>query len=81
MLYKQGLTLSTVRLSGTSDIDSCTSVQLLFRLTSGIIRRIIRRVIMGPVRSPLWVLGGDPHPTQAMKIWEPIARQSSSFPS
>ena len=54
-LSAQGLTLSTVPSSGTSDIDCRTiiSVQLLFRLTSGIIRRIIRQVITGPVRSPL----------------------------
>ena len=54
-MSKQGLTLSTVPSSGTSDIDcrTSTSVQLLFRLTSGIIRRIIRRVITGSVRSSL----------------------------
>ena len=92
----QGLTLSTVSSSGTSDIDRRTSasVQLLLRLTSGIIRC---RVITGPVRSLLLKkIGSDlqgiyssepsagcrPTPTaQAMKIWEPIAWQSSSVSS
>ena len=48
-VVKQGLTLSTVPSSGTSDIDcrASTSVQLLFRLTSGIIRRIVPLVRLG----------------------------------
>ena len=95
-IIRQGLTLSTVPSSGTSNIDcrASTSVQLLFWLTSRIIRRIICRVITGPVRSSLLKkmppihgesihqslgLSGDPNPTQAMKIWEPTASSPSQF--
>ena len=59
-----GLTLSTVPSSGTSAFDrwTSTSVQLLVRLTSGIIRRIIRQVISGPVRlSLLKKIGSNIH--------------------
>ena len=77
----QGLTLSTVPSSGTSDIGrrTSTSVQLLFRLTSGIIRRIILRVITGPVKSPLLKkIGSDLQEIyESMKTCEPIAQQSS----
>ena len=49
MAHLQGLTLSTVPSSGTSDIDrrTSTSVQLLFQLTSGIIRCIVPLVRPG----------------------------------
>ena len=81
IIYIQGLTLSTVPSSGTSDIGrrTSTSVQLLFRLTSGIIRRIILRVITGPVKSPLLKkIGSDLQEIyESMKTCEPIAQQSS----
>ena len=59
--HRRAWILSTVTSSGTSAIDrrTSTSVQLLFWQTSRIIRHIISRVIMGPVRSSLLKIGGS----------------------